>query len=239
MKIVLWISLICNLLLVGAVCFYEMKAHTFERLLVQRGVKHSVSNDMASPDFWARVGWTNTIEKLHTDFDVAFFGNSITRGSDFQEKFPDKKIINLGYAGDDVAGMINRVGMIKQSKAKKVFIMAGTNDLRYLNLDEYRKRYSELIAKIQKEMPGTEIYLQSILPSNHKMANYAPNEKIREANAVAKELAEKTGCTNIDLYSLYADSTDELPANLTKDGVHLHPESYDRWADKIKPYIYN
>lgn len=51
--------------------------------------------DEAHADYWARKGWTNTIEKLHVDLDVSFFGNSITRGSDFQQFLKTIKLLIL------------------------------------------------------------------------------------------------------------------------------------------------
>lgn len=112
-------SIFINILLSGAVYVAEKHSQVFESALRRRGIITGEIDDKTSPDYWARVGWTNTIEKLHTDFDIAFFGNSITRGSDFQLDFTDKKIINLGYPGDNILGMIKRVPMIQVANAKK------------------------------------------------------------------------------------------------------------------------
>ena len=94
-------SMSVNLLLAGVVVVAEKHSHVFKNALKRRGIIEGIADDKTSPDYWARVGWTNTIEKLHSNFDIAFFGNSITRGSDFQLEFTDKKIINLGYSGDN------------------------------------------------------------------------------------------------------------------------------------------
>ncbi|MDO5343215.1 MAG: GDSL-type esterase/lipase family protein [Bacteroidia bacterium] len=236
-KLILCASVLVNILLVGVIYVGESHSHVFQQALARRGIC-SPLDDKYSSDYWARACWTNTIDKLHTDFDVAFFGNSITRGSDFQSYFPDIKIINLGYSGDNILGMLKRVPMIQKSNAKKVFIMAGTNDLVHISLDEYKTRYVNLITSIKDSIPDIEIFLESVLPSNHEMGNYAPNKKVREANAIVSQLAEQYECTFIDLYSLYANEDDELPKDLTRDGVHLFPQSYDRWAEKIRPYIY-
>lgn len=236
-KMLLCASVCCNLLLAGVVYVEESHSCVFRQALVRRGI--GTIEDKQYPDFWARRAWTNTIKKLNIDFDVAFFGNSITCGSDFQQSFPDKKIINLGYPGDNILGMQVRVPMIKESKAKKVFIMAGTNDLVHIDLKEYKKRYTKLISLIQDSIPGINIYIESVLPSNHHMVNSgAPNEKVQEANKIAREIAKEHRCTYIDLYSLYVDKNNEMPQALTKDGIHLYPKSYERWTEKIKPFIY-
>ena len=81
-------------------------------------------------------------------------------------------------------------------------------------------------------------YIESVLPSNHKMSNYASNDKVKKANEISKGLAETYGCTYIELYDLYVDKDGELNKEYTKDGVHLHKQHYDKWAKKIKPFIY-
>ncbi|MCF0197302.1 MAG: hypothetical protein HUK03_08785 [Bacteroidaceae bacterium] len=237
-NILLCTSVLFNVLLVGVVGVAESRTQVFEGALIRRNIISGSIDDKKSPDYWARVGWTNTIEKLHTSFDIAFFGNSITRGSDFQLAFPDKKIINLGYSGDNLLGMLKRVPMIQKANPKKVFIMAGTNDLVHIGLDEYERRYTNLLSAIQDSIPDIQIYIQSVLPSNHEVGHYAPNKKVREANAIAKGLSKKFNCTYIDIYSSYVDKDDELPKEMTRDGVHLFPQCYDRWANKIKDYVY-
>lgn len=229
------ISLAINAVLLVAVVIAERQGHVYSLALERRGII-SVP-DKAHPDYWALNSWRNTVEKLHQEFDVVFFGNSITRGSDFQTFFPTLKILNLGYTGDNLSGMLRRVPALQAAMPKKIFIMAGTNDLVHLSIDKYVQHYDALLAAIHDSLPKAQIYIESIIPSNHQMAHYAPNDKIREANAQIKSLAQEKGYTFIDLYSLYADKNDELPANLTTDGVHLYPQAYKRWADAIRPFV--
>lgn len=236
-KILLCASIMINVILVGIVLIGEKQGHAFGMALERRNI--ITLKDKSHSDYWARMGWTNSIKNLHTEFDIAFFGNSITRGSDFQMAFPDKTIINLGYSGDNILGMIRRVPMIQASNAKKVFIMAGTNDLVHINLDEYKTRYSNLLESIQNSIPDIQIYIESVLPSNHELAKKsADNSKIRKANDIAKLLAEQHNCQFIDLYSIYANENDELPKEMTPDGVHLYSQYYEKWAEEIKPFVY-
>lgn len=235
-KVLLCASVLVNLLLLGVVVVAERHGHVFAMALERRNIISL--DDQMHPDYWARMGWTNSIEKLHTDFDIVFFGNSITRGSDFQHFFPDKKIINLGYSGDNIIGMTRRVPMIQAANPKKIFIMAGTNDLVHINLEEYKSRYTKLLTTIKDSLPYTKIYIESVLPSNHNMGNYAPNKKVQKANKIAKELATDFDCQYINLYDLYANKDNELPSNMTRDGVHLYKQHYDKWAEEIRKYIY-
>ena len=234
--LLLCLSLIMNVLLLFGVYVLEKNGCVISLALERRGF--IVVDDKKVPDYWARKGWVNTVEKLYTEFDVAFLGNSITTGSDFQMKFPDKKIINLGYSGDNIIGMLRRVPILKAANPKKIFIMAGTNDLVHIDLDEYRERYANLLQAVKDAVPNAKIYIQSVLPSNHELKDYSPNEKVQEANEMAKALAGEFGCSYINLYDLYVDEKNELPKELTKDGVHLYEEAYDRWAETIRPMVY-
>lgn len=128
--------------------------------------------------------------------------------------------------------------MLQAAHPKKIFIMAGTNDLVHISIEEYKQLYLSLLTAIKDSIPDAQIFIESVLPTNHEMENYAPNNKVQKANRVAKELASKMGLKYINLYDLYVDKHNELPQKITKDGVHLYPQYYDRWAKAIKPLIY-
>lgn len=198
--------------------------------------------EVESPDFWALDGWTNTLKKMNYYADIVFFGNSITRGSNFNEYFPDKKICNLGYAGDNLSGMIQRVemGQLQAVTPEKIFIMGGINGLEGQSTEQFEQVYRHLIESIHDSLPGSTLYLESILPTNHHFDNgalYADNGKIAACNTIIKDIADSIGATYIDLFSIY-EADGELKAEYTIDGVHIRTEHYDKWADAIAPFIY-
>lgn len=236
-KFLLIVSLISNIALISLVGVIEYRCRPISLMLERRNLMKVP--DVKRPDFWARRGWENTIRKLNLDFDVAFFGNSITCGSDFQQEFPDLRIINLGYPGDNLEGMLHRVKAVKGANPRKIFIMAGTNDLSHISIDTYICRYETLIHTLNDSVPYADIYVQSVLPTNRSMiTDYATNEKVRLANEELRNMAEKMHCEYIDLYPLYADSEGELQKSITRDGVHLKPEAYKPWADAIRRFVY-
>ena len=95
-----------------------------------------------APDYWAIRGWTNTLQKMSYDADICFLGNSITYASNFQTYFTDKKIVELGYPGDTMIGMMRRMDMLRAVCPEKVFLMAGINDLanQSMDMDEFAER---------------------------------------------------------------------------------------------------
>ena len=233
----LWISLIGNVLLLAIVLFIGcVKTNYINSKLERIGL---IKLDPTKRgDYWSIRGWTNTIKKLHLDADVVFFGNSITCGSSFEKYFPNVSICNLGYPGDNTDGMLLRVDQIKAVNPEKVFVMAGINGLHIQTEKVFTEKYATMVDSIKQAVPNAKIYLQSILPVNPSMkaGKEFNKEKIAKCNDIVRKIAEQKSCIYVDLYSLYAvDGI--MPKELTKDGVHLYPKAYDRWANKIKKYI--
>ena len=94
-----------------------------------------------------------------------------------------------------------------------------------------------MVDSIKSAVSEAEIYLQSILPVNHSMTgSYGNGEKIKKANEKIAEIATRSNCIYVDLWSLY-ENDGEMPKELTRDGVHLFPEAYGRWMEEIRKYI--
>ena len=234
-RLICYGGVILNLLLLAGLILGEHYGHGYADALERRGI---IERDYSKNPNWAVNGWTNTLQKMHYDCDIVFLGNSITAGSDFQSSFQDKKIVNLGYCGDIIPGMINRIEMVKAVSPEKIFIMAGTNDLVHVSIEKYVERYDSLISGLQRNLPDAKIYIQSVLPANHELASdYIPNAKVKDGNDAIKKLAESKGCTYINLYDLY-EVEGEMKKELSRDGIHLKPEAYDIWAEAIREYVY-
>lgn len=239
------LSLVANVVLLSGVFYIGMKTEYFKRIEKRLGFYNKIDEETTDCeikpevrcDYWCIQGWTNTLVKLNYDADVVFFGNSITRGGNFQNFFPNEKTCNLGYPGDNLEGMMFRVEQIKAVNPEKVFVMAGINGLQGQAECVFESEYQCLVDSIKNSVPNAEVYLQSILPVNHSMANiYASEDKIKKANGIIKAIATRSGCVYVDLYSLY-EKDGEMPQELTRDGVHLFPEAYERWMEEIREYI--
>lgn len=126
--VTLVLSLVANVVLLAGIYFIGgVKTSFFRRIGTRMGICEMNPKDRG--DYYCISGWTNTLNKLNYDADVVFFGNSITRGGDFQDYFTDVKTCNLGYPGDNMDGMMLRMGQIKAVNPEKVFVMAGINGL--------------------------------------------------------------------------------------------------------------
>lgn len=234
-KYVLCISIFTNILLVGLlvyICFYktDIAYRAYSSFCDKNYVPVRRDNDCVN-------SWNNCISQLHTSVDVVFFGNSITAGNDWQNCFPDKKVINLGYIGEDVKGMLRRVCSISAVKPKQIFIMAGINGLKNQSINDFEKMYSILVDSISNSAPNASVFLESILPVTSD-SDYCPNDIIIEANKRIFAIAEKRNMEYVDLYNLYSKNG-VLPDKYSYDGLHLKNDAYELWIESIKKYIYN
>lgn len=210
-----------------------VKGNFFHKVML----KFNMTEDVPGMDYWAVNGWTNTLEKLGYDSDIVFFGNSITYGSSFHENFSDRKIVNLGYPGDNLSGLLARIPQVRCLKPEKVFVMAGINDIFSRDDNKFKTQYAMLIDSLMTIVPPKGIYVQSMLPVNHELKSEIDNDDIVRRNGFIREIACARECTYIDLFSLYSIDGD-LPAELTRDGLHLKDKAYAKWAEEIRCYVY-
>lgn len=186
---------------------------------------------------WAAKSWTNCIEQLDLDVDVAFFGDSITYGGEWSSYFPQVTVINLGYAGDNLINMQSRVEQLSSVKPEKIFIMAGINGLKYYGIGKTIEYYDELLALVEEELPEADIYIESILPvTEEKEENYGKNEIIVKCNTQLRALADQKGIIYIDLWSLY-EKDGMMNPDYTSDGVHLQKDAYAIWVEEIEDLV--
>ena len=233
--IALVLSLMANVILLSGIGVMESKTHFFQKIGNRLGLCELSPRNRG--DYWCIQGWTNTLKKMDYDADVVFIGSSQTYGGNFQDYFPNAITCSLGYSGDDMNGVMLRVGQIKAVQPEKVFVLTGINGLQRKSEKTFEAQYQRMVDSIIKVAPQAEIYLQSILPVNHSMCRgRASSEKIIKSNETIAKIAARSSCIYVDLWSLY-EKSGEMPKELTRDGVHLLPEAYERWANEIKKYI--
>ena len=208
-----------------------VKKITPQKLLARVGIKTTDATD------YSLLSWNSSLEQLVYDADIVFIGDSLTRGENFQEYFPDSKIINLGRSGDSVSGVSERSNIISHFTPEKVFIMCGVNSLKTNSIEDIISQYESMIIKLINENPNSDFYVQSVLPiQNNKQEGSLNNENIVKLNAELQKMAERHGATYIDVYSVYVDNG-EMNHQYTVDGIHLQEEYKYLWLDVLSKYI--
>ncbi|WP_295938929.1 GDSL-type esterase/lipase family protein [uncultured Alistipes sp.] len=175
---------------------------------------------------------------------IVFVGNSITEQGWWRILLKRDDIENRGIGGDNTFGMIDRLPDILKSGPRKIFLMAGINDLTGGQpVDTILMNIAKIADMVHADAPQCELYIQSVLPVNVKRLAYpglkGHNPKVRELNAgLATLCSGRSWCTFVNLVPLLSDTDGELRADLTKDGIHLHPEAYVIWTDYLKKQKY-
>lgn len=232
-KALIIVSVVLNVVLVVALYYVAcVKTDYFKR--VHAKLTHTPYVPDRQDDCCV-ASWNNCIKKLNMEVDVVFFGDSHTAGGDWQKAFPDVQSINLGYAGEDVKGMLRRVDAIAAVHPKKVFLMAGINGLQQQSLSDFEYWYAALVDSIRNAVPEAELYIESILPVT-SYSDYCDNEKIREANVVLQRMATERDIPYIDIYEAYVYEG-ALPDSASIDGLHLTAEAYSIWYNTLHSFI--
>lgn len=174
--------------------------------------------------------------------DIIFLGNSITDGGEWSELFQNRHCKNRGISGDVCDGVLDRLETITNGQPAKVFLMIGINDLgRGGTPDTVAMKTRLIIKRIKEESPRTEIYIQSILPTNDHYGMFGGHtarwKDIPVTNELLHQVAEEEGVTYIDLFSFFADEEGKMNINCSNDGLHLTGKGYLIWRDAVKRYL--
>ncbi|MBO1911150.1 hypothetical protein J4G37_40970, partial [Microvirga sp. 3-52] len=148
-----------------------------------------------------------SIFKESEEKDVIFLGDSLTDFNDWAESFPELNVGNQGIADDTTSGVLYRLKETTNLKPSKLFILIGINDLiNGVSRDVILKNYASILEEISKDTPNTEVYIQSLLPTNPDLTyKNIDKDDILWLNDNIKKLATDNGYTYIDLYSLFVD----------------------------------
>lgn len=174
---------------------------------------------------------------------IVMLGNSLTEQGSWSEYFPKQHMQNRGIGGDILAGMLDRLQPILTAKPKKMFIMAGINNILFSDItkEQFISEYKQILDQIKKGSLSTRIYIQSLIPVNEALGNNAAflknkNPKIKEYNDAIKALAIEYGVPYLDIYSVM-EKDGELNSEYTFDGVHLNASGYQAWIGVLEKHM--
>lgn len=217
---------------------YEVLAQAIERQVGQPHLNHA--NDREYPlevsDYYKhRVSIFRSLPE--TEHKIVMLGNSLNNNGLWSEIFPMGYIVNRGISGDVIEGVCQRVDELVADKPDKIFLMTGTNDL--VNEPEATAmmvydRYEKLIRTIHEQLPGTELYVQSILPLNPISKFYAGfNDRAAEINKLLEAGSGRFGYYYLDIAQVLSDANGDLKKECTTDGIHLSANGYFYWAAEL------
>ncbi len=161
---------------------------------------------------------------------VVFVGDSITQGGLWSEIYASADVLNRGVGGDTTAHLLARAGEIHALAPRKLFVMIGINDLnRGVARAETFTHLEQLFDGFDREIPETEIYLQSVLPVNDDWRISIRPSDIDAINQKLVAEAAARGYTFVDLRPAFTAADGQLRRSLSNDGIHLLGEGYAVW----------
>ena len=169
---------------------------------------------------------------------IVFIGNSITNMFEWRDGFGNASVLNRGISGAYSHEVLDNLESYIVGKPKKIFLMIGTNDLGTEGIDypDYpATRVRKIVNRIRRELPETELYVQSILPST---SGRRTASNIKKTNDLLRQICDETGATYIDLFSkLAASGSNNMPGTYTYDDLHLTAMGYSVWCKAIESQV--
>lgn len=174
---------------------------------------------------------------------VVWMGDSLTEQAWWSFLTKEKPLVNRGIGGDNTRGMLARLPEILEFAPRKMFLMAGVNDLSGNRpVEEVAQNIRKMLEMVRERVPSCEVYLQSVITPNNEVLAYAyiknKQQLMVELNEKLKAMCDEGLATWVDLRPLLHNEKGELKEELTKDGIHLHPEAYVMWVDHLKKMNY-
>lgn len=174
---------------------------------------------------------------------IVWFGDSITEQAWWEILTQERPLANRGIGGDNTRGMYERLDEILSFAPRKIFFMGGVNDLSGNKpVEEIVENVRKMLELVKAQAPQCEFYLQSVITPNNEVLAYSyiknKQEQVRELNRRYKALCDEGLAIWVDVASLLENEQGEVREELTKDGVHLHPQAYRIWIDHLKKMKY-
>ncbi len=169
---------------------------------------------------------TRSIKEIFTSAVV--MGDSITAG------FSEYDILNassvVAEIGAGLEGAEDQIGKLKELNPQVVFLSYGMNDMLSTqgDTDTFIDHYKAMIKELQKEVPNTKIFINSIFPvSAQEMEREPVFQQVDLYNEALREMCDKQQIAYVDNTELVSDRYYE------EDGIHFKPDFYPVWAKRM------
>ena len=132
---------------------------------------------------------------------------------------------------------------VKQTGAKKVFIMLGMNDFMTYGSDGTVKNAVTLINQILDKSPDVTIYVQSVTPIlKASEGGSKTNANVRAVNQKLKAMCDTYGWIYLDVSSVLVDGDGALKSSYCSDpgsmGLHINDNACVQWIEYLRSNVY-
>jgi lysophospholipase L1-like esterase len=166
---------------------------------------------------------------------ILMLGHSLIEFFDWEGRFHEHRVVNLGVAGETVEGLLGRLKHITMNHpgADLIFIMTGANNIAMEDYDFFAP-YGKIIDSLKRSYPDANIYIHSVLPI---LLDWVSGSSIEAVNRSIKELAADREVEFIDIHNDFTTDGQVITDYLLDDGVHLSNEGYEVWSSVIDRII--
>jgi len=200
-------------------------------------------------------------ERYSKENKTAKKGQIVFVGSSLMEIFPiekmqqglglDKVIYNRGVRATTTADLLEHIDtLIFELSPSKIFINIGSNDIGFnVSEDVFLANYDEILHKIKKKLPDTAVYVMAYYPINtvddfgeekdehSQLYEHRSNKLLEDASSKLEKLAKKYSYEFINVNAGLTDVNGNLRKELTFDGAHMLPSSYEIVLENMKKYL--
>jgi lysophospholipase L1-like esterase len=162
-------------------------------------------------------------------------GDSMIEFFDWQERFPDLEVKNLGRSGESVEELQIRAQDIvdRYGAPDLVLVMIGTNNVAMENFT-FQSAYEDILATFQEAYPEAALVVNSLLPME---LSYLAPDTVSRINSSLQSLAVGSGLFYLDAWSPMVDKSGRVLEGLLEDEVHLSYQGYRVWADVLAEFL--
>lgn len=176
---------------------------------------------------------------------TAFVGNSNIQGLYIAGVLPDADYYSkVGLTVRSVfdtpmdGGTVPVIEELKGHDYSEVFILFGLNELGWPATDIFLEEYGNVIQQVHEYCPNATVYVMSILPLSKTVSDRNEDgvnmKAVNERNAQLAEVAAENDAVFLDFTSELKGPDGYLPADASKDGMHLNMDYMEMWADMIE-----
>ena len=192
--------------------------------------------------------------------DVLFLGDSLADGFKVynsslelkdskagyltQRSMSPRSFLQPGVHVDAGGGPVDVWAVIEQVQPGKMYLTLGTNALMSMSPEDFIVTYYQLVDKIRRTSPNTQIYVTTITPvaawKSRKEARLS-FDRIYQANQLIAKMCVEENLALINLYDVLKSSSGYLREDIAaSDGIHLSPSGYREWLDYLITHtVYN
>ncbi len=132
--------------------------------------------------------------------NLVFIGDSLTEWFNWQRRFPEHHVTNLGISGEQVEGLLGRRDRIRKQvdNPDYIFLMTGINNIA-LGQYDVAGPYRDIVRNLTTWYKKAIVVVQGILPVDMESVS---NNTTKEINSHLEEIAHEFGGEYLDIHSL-------------------------------------